>query len=83
MGFLDRLFGTSKLEHMPLKWDMHNHILFGIDDGSKSIENSLEMAKNFIDLGFERIIATPHITPKTPKPQLKSVFKWNKFQIAD
>ena len=61
MGFLDHLFGTSKLDHMPLKWDMHNHILFGIDDGSKNIEYSLDMAKSFIDLGFERIIATPHI----------------------
>jgi tyrosine-protein phosphatase YwqE len=61
MGFLDHLFGTSKLDHMPLKWDMHNHILFGIDDGSKNIEYSLDMTKAFIDLGFERIIATPHI----------------------
>jgi tyrosine-protein phosphatase YwqE len=61
MGLLDRLFGVSKLDAMPLKWDMHNHILFGIDDGSKSLEYSIEMAKNFIDLGYERIIATPHI----------------------
>lgn len=61
MGLLERLFGSAKLAEMPLKWDMHNHILFGIDDGSKSIEYSVEMAKNFIDMGFSKIIATPHV----------------------
>lgn len=61
MNFLKRLFGSQPLPDMPLKWDMHNHILFGIDDGSKSIEQSLNMARHYIDLGYERIIATPHI----------------------
>lgn len=40
---------------------MHNHILFGIDDGSKTIENSLKMAERFVELGYRKVIATPHI----------------------
>lgn len=61
MGFLDQLFGKKRVFENPLKWDMHNHILFGIDDGSKTIENSLLMARKFVDLGYSKIIATPHV----------------------
>ncbi|MEZ4804143.1 MAG: CpsB/CapC family capsule biosynthesis tyrosine phosphatase [Bacteroidia bacterium] len=61
MGILSRLFQSKKPVEMPLKWDMHNHILFGIDDGSKTLDNSLEMARQFIDLGYSKVIATPHI----------------------
>ena len=38
----------------------HCHILPQIDDGSKSVEMSLEMIKLMRSQGVERIIATPH-----------------------
>ena len=41
--------------------DIHNHILPGIDDGSKSIEQSLEMLDVYADLGVQKVMATPHI----------------------
>ena len=41
--------------------DFHNHLLPGIDDGSKSIEQSVEMIKIYDDLGIEKVIASPHI----------------------
>ena len=40
--------------------DIHCHILPGLDDGSKSIEESLEMARIAISEGISHIIATPH-----------------------
>ncbi len=40
--------------------DFHNHVLPGIDDGAKSIEDSVAMLKNFAELGFKKIIASPH-----------------------
>lgn len=40
--------------------DIHSHILPGIDDGSKNIENTIEMLKIAKDDGIEKIIATPH-----------------------
>ena len=56
--------------------DFHNHLLPGIDDGSKSIEQSLEMLKIYNDLGIEKVIASPHIFkdlyPNTPKTIKKS-----------
>jgi protein-tyrosine phosphatase len=41
--------------------DMHSHLLPGIDDGSNSIENSLELVRGMKELGYSRLITTPHI----------------------
>lgn len=40
--------------------DIHSHILPGIDDGSKSIEMTLDMLKRAEREGLENIVATPH-----------------------
>ncbi len=40
--------------------DIHNHILFDIDDGAKSIEQSLEMCRDAYKNGIDKIILTPH-----------------------
>ena len=87
MGFLDQLFSKKIKVVNPLNWDMHNHILFGIDDGSKTLENSLIMARKFVDLGYTKLIATPHVmanyydnTPeiiKEKKDLLNSALKTN------
>ncbi len=43
--------------------DIHSHILPGIDDGAKNIEESLVMINEMKKMGFSKIIATPHIYP--------------------
>ena len=40
--------------------DIHSHILPGIDDGAKNIEESLELIDEMKALGYTKIIATPH-----------------------
>jgi len=45
--------------------DLHCHILHGIDDGSKSMEQSLEMARVFQQAGYQQVVATPHTVPGT------------------
>jgi tyrosine-protein phosphatase YwqE len=41
--------------------DMHSHILPGIDDGAPTVKESIMMVKRFQELGFKKLIATPHI----------------------
>lgn len=41
--------------------DIHNHILPGIDDGAKTLEDSIAMIKGFSEFGISEFIATPHI----------------------
>lgn len=52
--------------------DIHNHILPGIDDGAKTVEESMELLHGFSEIGVKKFICTPHImhnqydnTPKT------------------
>lgn len=40
--------------------DIHLHILYGIDDGSKSLEESKKIIKQHIEMGFKDIVVTPH-----------------------
>lgn len=40
--------------------EIHSHVLPGLDDGSKSIENSLELLKKYEKMGCPRVIGTPH-----------------------
>lgn len=40
--------------------DWHCHILPGIDDGAKDIEESLAMAKILLESGFSNLYCTPH-----------------------
>jgi len=40
--------------------DLHCHILPGLDDGAKTIEDSLAMAEDAIQDGITHVVATPH-----------------------
>ena len=46
--------------------DIHSHLLPGIDDGVKTLDRSIEIIKKFIDLGYKKLITTPHIHPNYP-----------------
>jgi len=59
-------FGLIKDDVIPadlsvLKTDVHSHFIPGIDDGSKSIENSLELLAAMESFGYQKVITTPHI----------------------
>ena len=63
--------------------DIHNHLLPGIDDGSKDLETSAKMLHAFEALGFKSTIPTPHIYkelyPNTPET-IKNAFDLLKQQ---
>lgn len=41
--------------------DMHSHLLPGIDDGVDSLESAVEVIKGLHNLGYRKLITTPHI----------------------
>lgn len=75
MSWLSGIFGGKKLgaAHLGvLKTDLHSHLLPAIDDGSTSVENSLELIEQLLNFGYTKLITTPHVmgdhyrnTPKT------------------
>ena len=41
--------------------DSHSHILPGLDDGAKSMDETLGMVRDLYESGFKTLIATPHV----------------------
>lgn len=40
--------------------DLHSHILYNIDDGSKNIDESIEIIKKYSENNINKIVLTPH-----------------------
>ena len=55
--------------------DIHSHILPGIDDGAKNIEESLLLISEVKKLGFKKIICTPHTYPGLYNNTSESIIK--------
>lgn len=55
--------------------DIHSHILYGIDDGSKNIEESIEIIKQHKEMGFENIVLTPHYIENSNIQQIIKIKK--------
>ena len=53
--------GAGKAAFSILKADMHSHLLPDIDDGPPDINTSLELVKGMMELGYTKLITTPHI----------------------
>ena len=66
MGLFSRIFSKNEITIEPidlsfLKNDIHSHLIPGIDDGSPDMETTIILLKKFIDLGYKKVITTPHI----------------------
>lgn len=62
--------------------DMHSHLLPDLDDGLKTVEESVRFIRELSELGYKKLICTPHIiadmypnTVETILPQLAIVQK--------
>ena len=54
--------------------DIHSHVLFGLDDGARTIEDSLAMVRMAAEHGTTDLVATPHANLQ---------FKFDTQRIAD
>jgi protein-tyrosine phosphatase len=58
------IFSKNKTYHpdfSALRVDLHSHVLPGLDDGSPSMTESLNMLNEMVKAGFSKIITTPHV----------------------
>ena len=56
-------------------YDLHSHLLPGIDDGASDYDTSLAMARIYADQGVQCVACTPHILPglyQNSGPQIKA-----------
>ena len=61
MGLFSRKKSGQPADFSLLKTDMHSHLIPGVDDGARDMETSLELIRGMQELGYSKIITTPHI----------------------
>src|SRR5687768_7113243 len=54
---------------------MHSHLLPGLDDGVKSLEESLTVISYFKDLGYKKLITTPHVMSDIYRNSTESILQ--------
>lgn len=67
--------------------DLHSHLIPGIDDGAKTVEESLELLQTLHRLGYRKVFTTPHVIndlyPNTPEDILQKLDMVNReIQLA-
>lgn len=60
-NILTDLFSSTSGDMPNITTDLHSHLIPGIDDGSKSMDDSIQMIEAFIAQGYTKLITTPHI----------------------
>jgi protein-tyrosine phosphatase len=48
--------------------DLHNHILFAVDDGATDVAESLALARELVAAGYSDVATTPHAKPPDMDP---------------
>lgn len=53
--------------------DLHSHLLFGVDDGAQTLEESLALARHAVADGIRFSVLTPHVHPGRYENSRKSL----------
>ena len=63
MGILDFFKKEPKVQYSfsDINVDMHSHLVPGIDDGVRTLDESLVAIDHLQNLGYQKLITTPHI----------------------
>lgn len=84
MSFLSKLFKKNErlidpVDLFNIRCDVHSHLIPGIDDGAKTMDDSIAMIRAFSELGYKKLITTPHVIsdgyPNTPETILGGLEK--------
>mgnify|MGYP000255216499 CR=1 FL=1 len=70
--------------------DIHSHLLPGIDDGARTFEDTLRLAKALQGFGISQLITTPHViqnvwdnsAPQIKEKETETISKLEKNQIT-
>ena len=73
---------TESTEKEKCMFDIHSHIIYHIDDGSRDIEESVKLIEDAVSQGATDIIATPHYYIESPTDPVRIREKLSEIRDA-
>lgn len=81
MSIFNKIFGTKGIPNNkgipftnPIQVEFHSHLIFRVDDGCETIDQSIELLRNFEQLGMRKVITTPHVMSDFYKNSKENIF---------
>lgn len=77
-SLVKKVFPSKKLlynDFSSVKTDIHSHLIPGIDDGVKTVDEAILLITEFVNLGFKKIITTPHIMSECYPNTYQNIFE--------
>ena len=65
----------APLDFSILKTDIHSHFIPGIDDGAPDLETSISLIKKMQELGYSKVITSPHVMSDFYQNSSETIFK--------
>lgn len=62
--------------------DIHTHILYGVDDGAKNLQDSMRLLTEEWEQGVDKVVLTPHYGPKFGYPKVE-VLRERFYEICE
>ncbi|HEX8325753.1 MAG TPA: CpsB/CapC family capsule biosynthesis tyrosine phosphatase [Tepidisphaeraceae bacterium] len=62
--------------------DVHAHLLPGVDDGSRTLDESIAIARRMAAAGYSRLVCTPHIWPQLDNTTVTTALRVAELQAA-
>jgi protein-tyrosine phosphatase len=56
--------------------DTHAHLIPGVDDGCRMVQESIQCARMLVDAGYTHCFCTPHVWPDLPANNAINIPKW-------
>lgn len=82
MFFFNKAKRNTYSDFSAIGVDMHSHLIPAVDDGAKNINDSLALISGLKNLGFQKLITTPH-TLQDIHPNTIDTLKNGHSSIAD
>ena len=60
---------------LPFETDIHSHLIPGIDDGAKTLEESITLLRTLQAFGYRRVVTTPHVMVDSYRNSTESILK--------
>jgi tyrosine-protein phosphatase YwqE len=73
INLIKQLFNTNNSKELPYLVDIHSHLIPAIDDGAKDMQSAVELIRGVKELGFKKLITTPHTMSHRFKNSSKTI----------